>query len=77
IGTFAGSDWTVGNLAVGEKAILNITLRPSKGMEGKVVKNTAEVWQATSVDQDSIPGNAAQGEDDGMTVFVTVGAPRP
>jgi uncharacterized repeat protein (TIGR01451 family) len=60
-GTFVAGDWDVGSLAVGETALLTLTIRVG-GPPPYV--NIAEVTASDLPDPDSVPGNGNPGEDD-------------
>lgn len=66
-GTYAGGSWAVGDLAVGETALLTITIRVG-GPPPYV--NRAEVTASNLPDPDSTPGNGDPLEDDFASVEV-------
>ncbi len=65
--------WTVGNLASGASAILNLVATVTTG--GVTITNRAEVWSADQVDSDAIAGNSSVTEDDDADTTLTVVAP--
>jgi uncharacterized repeat protein (TIGR01451 family) len=60
--------WTVGGVANGASATLQITAQVANG---GVKTNTAQVSAADQTDADSTPGNSAAGEDDQASITVT------
>lgn len=67
-GTYAGSMWTVGNLAISESATLMLTVTATT--DGTFV-NSAEVTAANESDPDSTPGNNQASEDDQASASFT------
>ncbi len=70
-GTFANGDWTVGDLAIGESATLELTVRADA--DGTFT-SIAQVSAANQPDVDSAPANddGDQSEDDEAKASVTV-----
>lgn len=69
-GTYGGGVWNVGDLAVGETALLEVVIRISG--PGPYV-NTAEVIASDLPDPDSTPGNGDPSEDDQYSVSLPSG----
>lgn len=69
-GTYGGGNWVVGDLAVGETALLNLTIRVG-GPPPYV--NSAEVTASDLPDPDSTPGNGDPSEDDFASVALPSG----
>jgi uncharacterized repeat protein (TIGR01451 family) len=69
-GTYAGGSWSVGSLAVGETALLTLTIRVG-GPPPYV--NIAQVAASDVPDPDSGPGNSDPAEDDYASVDVPSG----
>lgn len=67
--------WTVGTLAPGASASINITATVN-GTSGATIINGAEIRTSSAVDSDSTPNNASTTEDDDAFVSVTVSGTR-
>ncbi|MEI8306987.1 MAG: DUF11 domain-containing protein, partial [Chloroflexales bacterium] len=65
-----GATWSVGHLAVGERATL--TLSVQLGNNGPYI-NTAEISRSDQPDPNSTPGNGVAGEDDQASATVDIG----
>ncbi|GAA4036990.1 DUF11 domain-containing protein [Parerythrobacter jejuensis] len=67
--------WTVGTLAPGASASLDITVTVT-ATAGAVIDNVAEITASSVADVDSSPGNAVPAEDDYDTATFTVAGSR-
>ena len=63
--------WTIGNLAVGASASLQVTAQVTAS---GLLENVAQIETANEFDVDSTPGNDVPAEDDQDNAFVSVGA---
>lgn len=71
--TYANGVWTVGNLAVGESVLLELTVQlPTPAPAGGYV-NVAQVTASDLPDPDSTPNNNVPSEDDQASVTVPTG----
>src|SRR5690606_24141609 len=70
IGSYSAATgiWTIGELAAGNEATLQLTVTPTVAEE---LTNTAEVLTVDQFDPDSTPGNDVPGEDDQAVVIVS------
>ncbi|WP_233997086.1 proprotein convertase P-domain-containing protein [Porphyrobacter sp. HT-58-2] len=77
-GTFdpATGIWTVGNLAPGQSAAINLTGSVS-APAGSVISNVAEIISSSAADLDSTPANGITSEDDYAISTFTVQSGRP
>ena len=67
-GAYAGGIWTVGNLAVGASASLQIT---ANIIDPLPISNYAQVWTSDQPDSDSTPGDNSLAQDDNALVTIT------
>lgn len=65
--------WSVGSLAPGQRATLDI-IGTVSGSGGALLTNTAEITVSSAPDSDSVPNNGRTDEDDFASATMTVGS---